>query len=78
MYSFITGVYLILVDFPLRLSINVPYIFSVFIISDTDMGQFEIILVDTMCMKFFAVGSPILLYIFLANLALSIWLEIWS
>ena len=48
------------------------HIFSALIISATDIGQFDIMLVDTVCLKFLTVGSPKLLLIFLANLTLSI------
>ena len=72
--EFITGLGLLLVDLTLRLAIDGPYILSELIIYATDMGQFDIILVDTMSLKFFTIGSPTLMYIFLTNLALSIFL----
>ena len=70
--SFITVLGLLLVNLPLRLAIDGPYIFSEFIISDTDIGQFDIMLMETMCLSFFTVVRPTLLYILLANLDLSI------
>ena len=72
MSSFITGLDFFLVYFYLILAIDGPYIFSTFLISWTDIRQFDIMLVDTVWLKFFTVGRPTLLYIFLANLALSI------
>ena len=72
MAYFITGLYFILVDLTLRLAIAVPYIFSDFLLSDTEFRKIYIMLVDTMCLKLFTVGIPILLYIFLDNLALHI------
>ena len=70
--SFITVLGLLLVNLPLRLAIDGPYIFSEFHISDTDIGQFDITFMNTIGLKFFTVGSPTLLYILLSNLALSI------
>ena len=72
MSSFINGIGLLLVDSNLRLAINGLSMFSSFLISVTDIVQFDIMLVDTMCTKFFSVGSPTLLYVFFANLALYI------
>ena len=74
MSSSINGLGLLLVGFPLKLSINGPYIFSSFLISATYIRQFDIILVDNMCLEFFTVGSPKSMYIFLDNSALSIFL----
>ena len=58
---FIIGIGLILVDLILRLAVYGQYIFSELIIYVTDLGQFDIMLVDTMLLKFFKVGSPTLL-----------------
>ena len=57
---------------PCWLAIDVLYIFSELLISATNIGQFDIIFLDTICLKFFTVGIPTLLYIVLAILALSI------
>ena len=46
--SFITGLGLILVELPMILAIDVPYIIPEFITSAIDIGQFDILLVDTM------------------------------
>ena len=69
---FITGIILLLVDFPSRISGDVPYIYILLIIFATDIVQFDNILVNTMCLKFLTVGRPTLLYIFLCNLVHSI------
>ena len=58
MLSFITGLGLLHVDLHLRLDIYGPYILSLLLISATDIGQFDIMLVDNMCLKLFTVGSP--------------------
>ena len=63
---------LFLVDFPSRISGDVPYIYILLIIFATDIVQFDNILVNTMCLKFLIVGRPTLLYIFLGNLVHSI------
>ena len=76
MSSFITGLGLILVDLPLRIYINGLYIFLSLFISSTDIVNFDIMLVEEMLLKFFTFGRPTLLYIFLANLALSIYLRV--
>ena len=48
MSSFIAVLGLLLVDLTLRLAIDGPYIISALLIFATDIGQFDIILVDTM------------------------------
>ena len=70
--SFITCLVFLLVNLNLRLPIDAPYIFSALIIFATGIVQRDIIVVDTICLKFFAVGIPTLLQIFLDNLSLSI------
>ena len=57
MSSFITGLGFLLVDLPLRLELDGPYIFSVFLISATDIVNVYIILTETMCLKLFIIGS---------------------
>ena len=68
----ITGLVFFLVDLSLRVFINGLYIYLLLLISATDLRQFDIILVYTMCLKFLKFGSPKIMYIFLANLALSV------
>ena len=58
---FITGLGLLLVDLFLRLSIDDQYIFLALLIPQTDIGKCDIMLVLTICLKFFTVGSPKLL-----------------
>ena len=72
MSSFIKSLGLLPFDLTLRLAIDGPYILSALLISATAIGQFYIMLVDTIFLKFFTAGRPKLLYIFLANLALYI------
>ena len=58
MSTFITGLGLLLVNLPLIISIDGPYTFSALLKSATDIEQSDIMLVDTMCLKFFNVSIP--------------------
>ena len=70
--SCIVGLCFLLVYLALRLAIDGPYIFSEFLISTTDMGKFDIMIVDTLCLNLFTVFSPIILCILLADSAHSV------
>ena len=59
--SFITCLGLLLIDLNFRLSIDGTYILSELLISDTDIGHFYIVLVETTFFNFFTVGRPIFL-----------------
>ena len=74
MSYFITGLGFLVVDLPLRLAMDGPCIYPSLIIYATDIGQFDIMLMETICLKFFTVGRPTFLLIFMANLVLSIFL----
>ena len=50
------------------------YIFEALLVSATEIGQFYIMLVETMILKLFTICSPTLLYILLTNVSLSIYL----
>ena len=63
--SFISNIGFLSVDLNLRLTTDVPYInFQHCFLSNTDIVNFYIMLVDTICLQFSKFGSPTLLYIF--------------